>query len=82
MKRLLVAFVFAAFAMSVSAANAVEPKVNYVNALELTMLGKLCETTNPYHRIEEAKVEGITKGEAKLLKMASGLAIAFKTDAT
>ena len=83
MKKFFVALVCVAFAVSVSAQQKNQlPNLKYVNATELTMIGKLCETTNPYHRIEEAKVEGITKGEAKLLKMASGLAIAFKTDAT
>ena len=57
------------------------PKVDYVNATDLTMIGKLCETTNPYHRVEVESVEGISKGEAKLLKMSSGLAIVFKTNA-
>ena len=56
--------------------------MNYVNATELTMLGKMCKTTNPYHRMEVDNVEGITKTEAKLLKQASGLAIAFKTNAS
>ena len=59
-----------------------ELKLDYVNATELTMVGKLCETTNPYHRVEVANVEGILAKEANLLKMASGLAIAFKTDAS
>ena len=58
-----------------------EVKLDYVNATELTLVGKLCQTTNPYHRMEVANVEGISKSEAKLLKMASGLAIAFKTNA-
>jgi lysophospholipase L1-like esterase len=68
--------------VSVSAAPKKAPKVDYVNATELTLLGKLCETTNPYHRVEVEKTEGITKTEAKLLRMSSGLAIAFKTNAT
>ena len=56
--------------------------MDYINATELTMIGKLCETTNPYHRVEVANVEGISKTEARLLKQASGLAIVFKTNAT
>ncbi len=83
MKRILMALVCAALVVSVSAAPKKKaPKVDYVNATELTMLGKLCKTTNPYHRVEVANVEGISKTEAKLLKQASGLAIAFKTDAS
>jgi hypothetical protein len=56
------------------------PELDYVNATELTMLGKLCKTTNPYHRVEVSSVEGISTTEANLLKMSSGLAIAFKTN--
>ena len=82
MKRVLMALVCAVLVVSVSAApKKSEQKVNYVKATELTMLGKLCKTTNPYHRVEVANVEGITKAEANLLKMSSGLAIVFKTDA-
>ena len=82
MKRFLVAVICAAFVVSVSAAPKKEVPVTYVDATSLTMLGKLCKTTNPYHRVEVETVEGISKGEAKLLKMSSGLAIAFKTNAT
>ena len=83
MKRLFLAVVCTVMVASISAApKAKEQKVNYVDATELTMLGKLCKTTNPYHRVEVEKVEGISNSEAKLLKMASGLAVAFKTDAT
>ena len=83
MKRFFISVICLAAVLSVSAApKTAEPKVKYVNALELTMLGKLCETTNPYHRVEVEKVEGITKREANLLKMSSGLAIAFKTNAS
>ena len=84
MKRFLMAIICAAMVVSVSAApkKKAAPKIDYVNATELTMLGKLGETTNPYHRVETDNVEGISKTEARLLRMASGLAIAFKTDAT
>ena len=80
MKRLFMAVVCVAIVLS-AAAQRKAPKLDYVNALDLTMIGKLCETTNPYHRMETEKVEGISKGEAHLLKMTSGLAIAFRTNA-
>ncbi len=83
MKRFLMAIVAVAMVVSVSAQpKKKEVKLDYVNATELTMLGKLCETTNPYHRVETESVPDLTKGEAKLLRNASGLAIAFKTDAS
>ena len=82
MKRILLAIVCAAMVVSVSAqSKKKEPKLDYVNATELTLVGKLCETTVPYHRMEVDQIEGISATEARLLKQASGLAIAFKTDA-
>ena len=77
------ALVCAVFVVSVSAAPKKKgPKIDYVNATDLTLLGKLCQTENPYHRVETANIPELTKGEARLLRMSSGLAIAFKTDAT
>ena len=83
MKKILMAIICAAMVASVTAApKKSAPKVDYVNATELTLLGKMCETTNPYHRVETANIPELTKGEARLLRMASGLAVAFKTNAT
>lgn len=84
MKRILMAIICAAMVVSVSAAPKKKsaPKIDYVNATELTLLGKLCQTNNPYHRVETADIPELTKTEARLLRMASGLAIAFKTNAT
>ena len=82
MKKLFIAVVLSAFMVSVSVAQKKEPALNYVNATELTLLGKLCETTNPYHRVETENIPELTKTEARLLRMSSGLVVAFKTDAT
>ena len=84
MKRLFAAIVCVAMVASVVAApkKKTQPKLKYVDATELTLVGKLCPTTNPYHRVEVAKIQGITKSEARLLRQASGLAIAFKTNAS
>lgn len=82
MKKFFIAIILAAFTMSVSVAQKKEPVINYVDATTLTLMGKLCETTNPYHRVEVANIPEILEKEANLLKMSSGLAIAFKTNAT
>lgn len=83
MKRMLMLLVGVATIVSLTAAPKKQKiKYDYTNATELTLVGKLCKTTNPYHRVEVDNVEGITKAEARLLKMASGLAVAFKTNAT
>ncbi|MBE6174339.1 MAG: hypothetical protein E7147_02185 [Rikenellaceae bacterium] len=82
MRKLLLALVCAAMTLSVSAQKKKAPKIDFVDATQLTMVGKLCETTNPYHRVEVEKYPDFTKREAQLLKMSSGLAIAFSTNAT
>ena len=82
MKKLFFAVVCAALSVSVAVAQKKQPKIDFVNATELTLLGKLCETTNPYHRIEVENVPELTKSEARLLRQSSGLSIAFKTDAS
>ena len=56
--------------------------VKYVNAQDLTFLGKLCETTNPYHRVEVADYKSLNSTEATLLRDASGLAVVFETNST
>ena len=82
MKRFFLAVVSAMLVLSVSAAPEKQSEVDYVDALQLTMIGKLCETTNPYHRVEVEAVPELSKGEARLLCQTSGLAIAFKTNAS
>ena len=82
MRRFIITIVCSLLVISASAAPKQAPKLDFVNATELTMLGKLCKTTNPYHRVETEAVPELTKKEARLLRMASGLAIAFKTDAS
>ncbi len=81
MKRFLLALSCVVMVLTSTAQTKKTPKVDYVDATKLTMIGKLCQTSNPYHRVEVANVEGITKTEANLLKMSSGLAIVFKTNA-
>ena len=56
MKRFLMAVICASMVVSVATAQKKKsaPKVSYVDATELTLVGKLCETTNPYHRVEDA----------------------------
>ena len=82
MKRLFAIAICAVLAISVSTAQTEAPKVDYVDATQLTLLGKLCETTNPYHRVEVATIPELNKSESRLLRQTSGLAVAFKTDAS
>lgn len=80
MKKLIM--LVASFAFMFSATAAQKTEINYVDAQTLTHLGKMCETVNPYHRVEVSKYPELNKTEANLLITASGEAIAFETDAT
>ena len=80
MKRLMLLVAMLGFALNITAAE--KAKINYVDALKLTHIGKMCKTTNPYHRVEVDKYPELIKKEADLLKMTSGQAILFETDAT
>ena len=77
MKRILMMIVGVALTMSLTAAP---QNIKYVKATDLSLLGKMCETTNPYHRLDVDKYPDFTKSEANLLKMSSGLMVAFKTN--
>ncbi len=79
MKKLFLLLVSCAMLFSATAAK---PKINYVDAQTLTHLGKMSETTNPYHRAEVARYDELNRTEKNLLTMASGQYIAFQTDAT
>ncbi len=85
MKRFVMAIVCMAMTFSVAMAQVKQkktPTIKYVNATSLTLLGKLSPSQNPYHRVETADYPQMTKTEAWLLRQSSGLAIAFRTDAT
>ncbi|MCQ2135985.1 MAG: hypothetical protein MJY67_03630 [Bacteroidales bacterium] len=58
------------------------PKINYTEAADLTLVGKLMPgmTPNPYHRVDTVKYKGFTPTENFQVRMTSGMAVAFKTD--
>ncbi len=52
----------------------------YTDAQQLTVVSKLLETKNPYHRIETSRYDGFTSGEATQCRQSAGIAIAFRTN--
>lgn len=52
----------------------------WVEASDLTLIGKIIDTPNPYHRVDTVAFKGFTDGENKQVRCGSGLAIVFKTD--
>lgn len=56
-------------------------KINYVEAADLTMVGKLfTDTQHPYHRLDTARFKGFEEKDITTIVQSSGLAVAFKTD--
>lgn len=64
----------------VSTGAMAQKNVKWVDAQSLTHLGKLCKTTNPYHRIEVASYPELNQREAQLLRKSAGEAILFETN--
>lgn len=55
----------------------------FTEGTDLCLTGKLIShTTNPYNRVDTLKYKGFTTVENNLVRMSSGLAIAFQTNST
>ena len=59
-----------------------QKNVKWVDAQSLTHLGKLCKTTNPYHRVEVANYPELNKTESRLLRKSAGEFVVFETNST
>lgn len=58
----------------------VAQEYRYTDAQQLTVVGKLLHTNNPYHRIDVDKYPLLTSSEAGQCRQSAGVAIAFKTN--
>ncbi len=77
MKKLLT---FGLFLMIVCGAWA--QNIRFVDATELTLIGKGLPTPHPYHRIDTMLYKGFTKSENQQVRCSAGLALVFKTNST
>jgi len=77
MKHLLVS-ILAIFAVLCAGAQ----ELKYTEASDLTMIGKAFDTPNPYHRVDTVKYNKFVPIENLLMRQTTGLAVAFKTNAT
>lgn len=75
MKRIFSALVF----LAVAAAAHAQERI-YTDAMSLTVVNKLLNTKNPYHRLDVEKYPGMTAGEQNQAKYCTGMVIAFRTD--
>lgn len=52
----------------------------FSNAADYTLVGKLMDTPNPFHRVDTVEFKGFTEAENRQVRMSSGIAVAFKTN--
>lgn len=74
-----------ALAMLLPALSPAQEKENYnfTEATDLTIVGKLYpDTPNPYQRLDMDRFTGFTAGESERIRMSSGIAVSFVTNAT
>ena len=74
-KTITILFTLCAFCVTVLA-----QKYTFFYASDLTLIGKIMKTSNPYHRVDTTIHKGFTKRENFQLRCASGIAVAFKTN--
>ncbi len=56
--------------------------LKFTEASELTLVGKIIETSNPYHRVDTVVYKGFTKQENIQVRCPSGLAVLFRTNSS
>ena len=70
-------FVLTLLAALVSAALSAQV---YTEASDLTLIGKIIGTPNPYHRVDTVRYKGFTKAENLQVRCPAGIAVLFRTD--
>lgn len=82
MKKLILAFA-AALLFPLFSMAAEQVDYRYTEATQLTIVGKLYpDTPNPYYRLDLDRFTGFTEKEIERIKMSSGMAVSFVTNAT
>lgn len=69
-----------ALAAITSAAQDKTQKYDFKEATELTVIGKLMDTPQPYDRVDTVKYKGWTEWENFEVRTTTGIAVVFKTD--
>ena len=70
-------FVLISLAILVSATLSAQV---YTEASDLTLIGKIIDTPNPYHRVDTVRYKGFTKAENLQVRCPAGIAVLFRTD--
>lgn len=72
--------IFILLVLTLSIAATAKDNLKYIEASELTLVGKLMPTSNPYHRVDTTVYKGFSRNENTLVRMSSGMAVTFKTN--
>jgi len=80
MKRILALAAALLMAVALHAQEAKDVNFVFTEASDLTLIGKIMDTPNPYHRIDTVKYKGFTKGENSQVRCSSGIAVVFRTN--
>lgn len=76
------ATILAAVLIATSAAAQSETRYTYTEASDLTLINRLfTDSPNPYVRVDTVRFKGFTKGENGQVRMSTGIAVVFKTNA-
>ena len=59
--------------------SATLPAQVWTEASDLTLIGKILDTPNPYHRVDTVRYKGFTKSENLQVRCPAGLAVLFRT---
>ena len=78
MKRLIIVALLWTLTLGIYAQDA--PGYVFTEASDLTLVGKLMDTPNPYHRVDTAVYKGFTSHENFQVRCCAGMAVAFRTD--
>jgi lysophospholipase L1-like esterase len=57
-----------------------DSKIRYIDASQLTLIGKIAPTPILYHRVDSARYPGLSKSERRQVRHSSGLALVFRTN--
>ncbi|MGM9788667.1 MAG: SGNH/GDSL hydrolase N-terminal domain-containing protein [Candidatus Cryptobacteroides sp.] len=78
MKRILLSIT----ALLLGAFSLCGQNLKFTEASDLTLIGKIIDTPNPYHRVDTVVYKGFTKQENIQVRCPSGLAVVFRTNSS
>lgn len=79
--KLIISFILSWLSVHISAQSG-DSVYDYTEASELNLIGKIMDTSNPYHRVDTSLYRGFTPVEANQVISSAGLAVLFTTNSS